>query len=85
MSKNEKTLSVSDVENKRKDLESDLEKVQGQLQNLEKMKVQLQAQGNALSGAIQQCDVFLSLLGESSPDSSIPSQDDSAAVNTALS
>lgn len=85
MSKNEKTLSVSDVENKKKDLESDLEKVQGQLQNLEKMKVQLQAQGNALSGAIQQCDVFLSLLGESSPDSSIPSQDDSAAVNTALS
>ena len=85
MTKNEKTLSVSDVENKKKDLESDLEKVQGQLQNLEKMKVQLQAQGNALSGAIQQCDVFLSLLGESSPDSSIPSQDDSAAVNTALS
>jgi len=85
MAKNEKTLSVSDVENKKKDLESDLEKVQGQLQNLEKMKVQLQAQGNALSGAIQQCDVFLSLLGESSPDSSIPSQDDSAAVNTALS
>jgi hypothetical protein len=85
MAKNEKTLSVSDVETKKKDLESDLEKVQGQLQNLEKMKVQLQAQGNALSGAIQQCDVFLSLLGESSPDSSIPSQDDSAAVNTALS
>jgi len=85
MAKNEKTLSVSDVETKKKDLESDLEKVQGQLQNLEKMKVQLQAQGNALSGAIQQCDVFLNLLGESSPDSSIPSQDDSAAVNTALS
>jgi len=47
--------------------------------------VQLQAQGNALSGAIQQCDVFLSLLSESSPDSSIPSEDNSAAVNTALS
>ena len=85
MAKNEKTLSVSDVEQKKKDLQSDLEKVQGQMQNLEKMKVQLQAQGNALSGAIQQCDVFLNLLGESSPDSSIPSQDDSAAVNTALS
>ena len=85
MAKNEKTLSVSDVETKKKDLESDLEKVQGQLQNLEKMKVQLQAQGNALSGAIQQCDVFLSLLSEASPASSIPSQDDSAAVNTALS
>ena len=85
MSKNEKTLSVSDIELKKKDLQTDLEKVQSQLQNLDKMKVQLQAQGNALSGAIQQCDVFLSLLSESSPDSSIPSEDDSAAVNTALS
>ena len=85
MSKNEKTLSVSDIELKKKDLQTDLEKVQSQLQNLDKMKVQLQAQGNALSGAIQQCDVFLNLLGESNPDSSIPSQDDSAAVNTALS
>ena len=85
MAKNDKTLSVSDIEQKKTDLQTDLEKVTSQLQNLEKMKVQLQAQGNALSGAIQQCDVFLSLLGESSPDSSIPSQDDSAAVNTALS
>ena len=85
MSKNEKTLSVSEIETKKKDLQSDLEKIHSQLQNIDKMKVQLQAQGNALSGAIQQCNVFLSLLGESSPDSSIPSQDDSAAVNTALS
>jgi chromosome segregation ATPase len=85
MAKNEKSLSISDIELKKKDLQSDLDKVQSQLQNIDKMKVQLQAQGNALSGAIQQCDVFLSLLGESSPDSSIPSQDDSAAVNTALS
>lgn len=85
MSKNEKTLSVSDVEQKKTDLQADLDKVTSQLQNLEKMKVQLQAQGNALSGAIQQCEVFLSLLGEASPASSIPSQDDSAAVNTALS
>jgi len=85
MAKNDKTLSVSDIEKKKADLQTDLDKVTSQLQNLEKMKVQLQAQGNALSGAIQQCDVFLSLLGESSPDSSIPSQDDSAAVNTALS
>ena len=85
MTKNEKTLSVGDIEQKKKDLQSDLDKVQGQLQNMEKMKVQLQAQGNALSGAIQQCDVFLNLLGEASPASSIPSKDDSAAVNTALS
>jgi chromosome segregation ATPase len=85
MAKNEKTLSVSDVEKTKKDLQSDLDKVQSQMQNLDKMKVQLTAQGNALSGAIQQCDVFLNLLSESNPDSSIPSQDDSAAVNTALS
>jgi len=85
MTKNVKTLSVGDIEQKKKDLQSDLDKIQGQLQNIDKMKVQLQAQGNALSGAIQQCDVFLNLLGESSPDSSIPSEDDSAAVNTALS
>jgi len=85
MTKNVKTLSVGDIEQKKKDLQSDLDKIQGQLQNIDKMKVQLQAQGNALSGAIQQCDVFLNLLGESSPDSSIPSKDDGAAVNTALS
>jgi len=85
MTKNEKTLSVSDIEKKKTDLQSDLDKIKSQLENIDKMKVQLQAQGNALSGAIQQCNVFLSLLGESSPDSSIPSQDDSAAVNTALS
>ena len=85
MSKNEKTLSVSEIEKKKTDLQSDLDKIKGKLENIDKMKVQLQAQGNALSGAIQQCNVFLSLLGESSPDSSIPSQDDSAAVNTALS
>ena len=84
MTKNEKTLSVSDIEKKKTDLQSDLDKIKGQLENIDKMKVQLQAQGNALSGAIQQCNVFLSLLGESSPDSSIPSQDDSA-ISTALS
>ena len=84
MAKNEKALSASDIEAKKKDLQSDLDKVSSQLQNLEKMKVQLQAQGNALSGAIQQCDVFLNLLSESSPDSSIPSESDSA-VSTALS
>jgi len=84
MAKNEKTLSVSDIEKKKTDLQSDLDKIKSQLENIDKMKVQLQAQGNALSGAIQQCDVFLSLLSESSPDSSIPSQSDSA-VSTALS
>ncbi len=85
MTKNGKTLSVSDIESKKQDLQTDLDKVTSQLQNLDKMKVQLTAQGNALNGAIQQCDVFLNLLSESNPDSSIPSQDDNAAVNAVLS
>ena len=68
MPKNEKTLSVSEIEQKKSDLQTDLEKITSQLANIDKMKVQLQAQGNALSGAIQQCDVFLNLLGESSLD-----------------
>ena len=85
MKKNERTLSVSDIEETKSVLTGDLEKVQDRLDELERMKVQLTSQGNALQGAIQQCDVFLNLLSESSPDSSIPSQDDSAAVNEALS
>ncbi len=83
MSKNEKTLSVGDIEKKKKELESDLEKLQNQTQNLDKMRVQLTAQGNAINGAIQQCDLFLQQL-EANPASSIPSQDDSA-VHSALS
>tara|TARA_Y100000015_G_C2369758_1_gene79405 strand:- start:274 stop:531 length:258 start_codon:yes stop_codon:yes gene_type:complete len=78
------TLSVSEIEKYKTDLQADLDKVQTQVQNIDNMKVQLTAQGNALSGAIQQCDVFLNLLGEANPASSIPSQDDSA-VQTALS
>ena len=83
MPKNEKTLSISDIEEKKLELESDLEKIQGQIQNLDKMRVQLTTQGNAINGAIQQCVLFLTQL-EASPASSIPSQDDSA-VQTALS
>ena len=83
MSKNEKTLSVSDIEEKKLELESDLEKIQGQIQNLDKMRVQLTTQGNAINGAIQQCVLFLTQL-EASPASSIPSQDNSAG-QTALS
>ena len=83
MPKNEKTLSVSDIEEKKLELESDLEKIQGQIQNIDKMRVQLTTQGNAINGAIQQCVLFLTQL-EASPASSIPSQDDSA-VQTALS
>jgi len=84
MKKNGKTLSVSEIEEYKKQLQADFDKVQSQVQNIDNMKVQLTAQGNALSGAMQQCDVFLNLLGEANPASSIPSQDDSA-VQTALS
>ena len=84
MKNNEKTLSVSEIENTKNVLQGDLDKLQERLNELERMKVQLTSQGNAIQGAIQQCDVFLNLLGESSPDSSIPSQDNSA-VNTVLS
>ena len=85
MKKNDKTLSVSDIEETKTVLRGDLEKVQDRLNELERMKVQLNSQGNALQGAIQQCDVFLNRLSESSPDSSIPSQDNNAAVNEVLS
>ena len=83
MTKNDKTLGVNDIDKKKKELESDLEKIHSQIQNLDKMRVQLTAQGNAINGAIQQCDLFLQQL-EANPASSIPSQDDSA-VHSALS
>lgn len=84
MSKNEKTLSVGDIEKRKKELESDLEKIQNQIQNLDKMRVQLTAQGNAINGAIQQCNVFLQQL-EANSASSIPSQDDNSVLKAVLS
>jgi len=85
MTKNDKTLSVGDIGKKKTELESDLAKIQDQIQNLDKMRVQLTAQGNAINGAIQQCDLFLQQLGESSPDSSIPSQENNPALSAVMS
>jgi hypothetical protein len=85
MAKNDKTLGVNDIDKKKKELESDLEKIHSQIQNLDKMRVQLTAQGNAINGAIQQCDLFLFQLGESNPDSSIPSQETNPAINAVMS
>jgi len=85
MTKNDKTLSVGDIEKKKTELESDLAKIQDQIQNLDKMRVQLTAQGNAINGAIQQCNLFLQQLGESSPDSSIPSQENNPALSAVMS
>ena len=84
MLKNELTLSTSDIEKRKKELQSDLETIQSQMQNLEKMRVQLTAQGKAINGAIQQCDAFLQQL-ETNPVSSIPSKDDGASVKAAFS
>jgi ABC-type transporter Mla subunit MlaD len=85
MTKNDKTLSVGDIGKKKTELESDLAKIQDQIQNLDKMRVQLTAQGNAINGAIQQCNLFLQQLGESSPDSSIPSQENNPALSAVMS
>ena len=85
MTKNDKTLSVGDIGKKKTELESDLAKIQDQIQNLDKMRVQLTAQGNAINGAIQQCELFLQQLGESSPDSSIPSQENNPALSAVMS
>lgn len=62
MAKNGKTLGVGEIEDTKKILADDLEKVQGKLQEVERMKVQLQAQAQAINGAMQQCDVFLNQL-----------------------
>ena len=85
MTKNDKTLSVGDIGKKKTELESDLAKIQDQIQNLDKIRVQLTAQGNAINGAIQQCNLFLQQLGESSPDSSIPSQENNPALSAVMS
>jgi ABC-type transporter Mla subunit MlaD len=76
---------VFDIGKKKTELESDLAKIQDQIQNLDKMRVQLTAQGNAINGAIQQCNLFLQQLGESSPDSSIPSQENNPALSAVMS
>ena len=86
MAKNGKAqLSVDDIEQRKKDLNAELESVQSQIQKIDNMRVQLTAQGNAINGAIQQCDAFLQQLGESSPDSSIPSTEANPAVDAVLS
>jgi len=86
MSKNGKAqLSVSDIEERKKSLNTELESVHSQIQKIDNMRVQLTAQGNAINGAIQQCDAFLQQLGESSPDSSIPSQETNPAAAAVMS
>ena len=86
MAKNDKAqLSVDDIEKRKTNLNTELEQVHPQIQKIDNMRVQLTAQGNAINGAIQQCDAFLQQLGESSPDSSIPSQEANPAINAVMS
>jgi peptidoglycan hydrolase CwlO-like protein len=85
MAKNGKdTISLSDIEERKKTLESELADVHAQIQKLDNMRVQLTAQGNAINGAIQQCDLFLNP-SEASPASSIPSEETNPAVDAVLS
>ena len=84
MKKNGNTLSVDDIEKRKEMLQTDMKQVQKQLEQTERMKIQLTAQHNALNGAIQQCDSFIEQLSGANNVSSIPLKDDSA-VTTALS
>lgn len=72
----ESGLTIESIQNQKEILQKELESV-------EKTKQQLIAKSYALSGALQQCDMFLEMI-EASPASSIPSQDDSA-VSAAFS
>mgnify|MGYP003317557738 CR=1 FL=1 len=75
---------IFDSSDSKDKLVDELKKVQEQLVNVREMKLQLERRNIALSGAIQQCDIFLEFF-DVSPTSSIPSQDDSAVLNAALS
>lgn len=77
----ESGLKIESIQNQKEILQKELE-------NVEKTKQQLSAKAFALSGALQQCDMFLEMIDQesgASPVSSIPSQDDNAAINTAFS
>jgi len=84
MAKND-SVNFSDIEKRKQELESELEGVHAQIQKLDNMRVQLTAQGNAINGAIQQCDLFLNPNSEASPASSIPSKEANPAVDAVLS
>ena len=80
MKKNENTMNGGLT---KEQVEEQKEGLQKELENVEKVKNQLTIKSYALSGAIQQCEIFINMF-DASPASSIPSQDDNA-VSTALS
>ena len=67
-------LTETEINIRKQTLESDLENVKESIAKLDAEKVNLVAQHHAISGAIQQCDLFLDELKvvSESTDSSIP-------------
>ena len=69
-------LTETEINIRKQTLESDLENVKESIAKLDAEKVNLVAQHHAISGAIQQCDMFIKDLGGvgGDADSSIPSE-----------
>jgi len=67
-------LTETEINIRRQTLEKDLETVKDSLNKIDAERVNLVAQHHAISGAIQQCDLFLSDLKvvSENTDSSIP-------------
>ena len=68
-------LTETEINIRKQTLESDLQKVKDSLNKLDTERTNLVAQHHAISGAIQQCDLFLSdlkVVPEDTTDSSIP-------------
>ena len=61
-------ISKEMIEDRKKNLLEDLNKVRAQGAELERQKLENIALQNALTGAIQQCDDFLKKLGNESSD-----------------
>lgn len=83
MKKSDKFMNDTNNVLTKEKLEEQKDALQKELENVEKVKSQLTVKSYALSGAIQQCEMFINMF-DASPASSIPSQDDSA-LSTALS
>ena len=67
-------LTETEINIRKQTLESDLQNVKDSLNRLDSERTNLVAQHHAISGAIQQCDLFLDELKvvSESTDSSIP-------------
>ena len=61
-------ISKEMIEERKVNLLDDLTKVRAQGVELEKQKLENVALQNALTGAVQQCDDFLSKIGDESSD-----------------